>query len=108
MNGPKRLFLDCQRPLGERFGVGKAALLFIEQSEILQKRPQDRHRSPVERRGVRVAVLLGIEQSQIIQRLRDKGMIGPKRLLLDPDRPLKQWLGFGIALLSLIQNSEIV
>ena len=69
MIGPERLFVDRQRPLVERLGLGVAALVVIEQSQIVQRHrdigmigPErlllDRQRPLVERLGLGVAALV--------------------------------------------------
>ena len=93
MIGPERLLVDRQRPLDERLGLGVAALISIEPSQIVQRSrdigmigPErllvDRQRALVERLGLGVAALVAVELSQIVQRRCDIGMIGPERLLV--------------------------
>ncbi len=69
MIGPERLLVDRQRPLVERLGLGVAALVIIELSQIVQRQrnngmigPErlffDRQRPLAERLGLGVAALI--------------------------------------------------
>ena len=89
MVGAECLLADRQRSLVERVGVGVAALVLVEQSQIVQRLRDigmarterllaDSQRSLEERLGVGIVALFPIELSQIVQRdAATSGWSGP-------------------------------
>ena len=78
MNATERLFENSQSPLVQRLGVGVAALVCVQQTQIIQRLSDTEmvaaerlfangQRSPVQPFGVGVAALAVIQGSQIIQ-----------------------------------------
>jgi hypothetical protein len=73
-----------------------------------------RHRAAMLDRGLHqryrigVATLFGIERSQVAERVRDIGMVGTERLLIDRQRSFEQRLGVGIATLARVKRSQAV
>ncbi len=55
-----------------------------------------------------MAILLLVVGRKIVERATKVGMVGWKLLLGERQRALEQGLGFGIALLALIERGQIV
>jgi hypothetical protein len=47
-----------------------------------------------------------VEEGQAVQRRRDLGMVGAERLLPDHQRALVEWLGVGIAALTVVEGGQ--
>src|ERR1700738_2052715 len=104
MIAPERLLVNRQRTLVERLGVGVAALVVIEQRQIVQRRrdlgmiaPEcllvNGQRTLVQRLGVGVAGFAAIQLSQIVQRRCDLGMVAPEHLFANGQDLLRDWNG---------------
>ena len=82
MIGTERLLADSQRSFVERLGIGVAALVDVERSQIVQRPGDvgmirskrllvDRQRPLIEWLGFGVAALVDVDPGQIVQRQCD-------------------------------------
>ena len=112
MIGTERFLADRQRSLVQRFRIGIAPLLVVQERKIVQRRCDIgmigterffayRQRALVQRLGIGIATLVVVENRKIVQRQRNIGMIGTERFLANRQRALVQRLGIGIATLVL-------
>src|SRR5665213_4230472 len=63
-------------------------------------------RDRVKRRGIGEATLVVIEFGQIVEALRDTEIAGAKRLLVDRQRALVEWLGVGVTALIVVEQRQ--